>query len=183
MGTLKYAILGLLYQNNMTGYELTKAFESVLLESWRAKHSQIYPELKQLTQAGLVQYEIAISGTVLEKKVYSITETGKSELLEWISTPHTLSPMPKEEFRLQLFFSSFVSTQQRIALLQSQLEQRQKRLADLRLSGKKFDPIPPETDAAFCDYLVWLGGVMREENACTWLEECIRLCRKHESQK
>lgn len=181
MGTLKYAILGLLYEKNMTGYELKKAFESVLLESWRAKHSQIYPELKQLTQAGLVQYTIAISGTVLEKKVYSITETGKAELLEWVSAPHTLPPMPKEEFRLQLFFSSILSIQQRILLLQNQLEQRQKRLADLRLSGQKFDPIPPKTDAAFCDYLVWLGGVMREENACAWLEECISLCQNHTS--
>ncbi len=183
MGTLKYAILGLLYQKNMTGYELTKAFESVLLESWRAKHSQIYPELKQLTQAGLVEYEIAISGTVLEKKVYTITETGKSELLDWISTPHMLAPMPKEEFRLQLFFSSVLSTQQRISLLQNQLTQRQQRLADLRLSGQKFTPIPPKNDAAFCDYLVWLGGVMREENACAWLEECIRLCQNHKPEQ
>jgi len=58
MGTLKYAILGLLNRQEMTGYELTKAIEHSLLGSWRAKHSQIYPELKSLTQKGLVKYEV-----------------------------------------------------------------------------------------------------------------------------
>ena len=62
MGTLKYAILGLLNRQEMTGYELTKAIEHSLLGSWRAKHSQIYPELKSLTQKGLVKYEVEISG-------------------------------------------------------------------------------------------------------------------------
>ena len=70
MGTLKYAILGLLNRQEMTGYELTKAIEHSLLGAWRAKHSQIYPELKSLTQKGLVKYEVEISGTVLEKKVF-----------------------------------------------------------------------------------------------------------------
>ena len=46
MGTLKYAILGLLNRNEMTGYELSKEFETTLFECWNAKHSQIYPELK-----------------------------------------------------------------------------------------------------------------------------------------
>ena len=43
MGILKYAILGMLYRNDMTGYELKKAFESTLFEFWPARHSQIYP--------------------------------------------------------------------------------------------------------------------------------------------
>lgn len=35
MGILKYAILGMLYRNDMTGYELKKAFESTLFEFCR----------------------------------------------------------------------------------------------------------------------------------------------------
>ena len=58
MGTLKYAILGLLNRKNMTGYDLSKEFETTLFEFWNAKHSQIYPELKSLSEKGLVQYEV-----------------------------------------------------------------------------------------------------------------------------
>ena len=72
MGVLKYAILGLLNQKNMTGYDITKEFEETLCEFWSAKHSQIYPELKSLNEQGMVEYKIEISGTVLEKKLYSI---------------------------------------------------------------------------------------------------------------
>ena len=57
MGTLKYAILGLLNRNEMTGYELSKEFETTLFEFWNAKHSQIYPELKKLTEEGSVAYK------------------------------------------------------------------------------------------------------------------------------
>ena len=60
MGTLKYAILGLLNRKNMTGYDLSKEFETTLFEFWNAKHSQIYPELKSLSENGLVRYEVEI---------------------------------------------------------------------------------------------------------------------------
>ncbi len=68
METLKYAILGLLMKKDMTGYELTKEFNSALFEFWNASHSQIYPKLKALTKEGLIEYHIEITGTVLEKK-------------------------------------------------------------------------------------------------------------------
>ena len=83
MGTLKYAILGLLNRQEMTGYELTKAIEHSLLGSWRAKHSQIYPELKSLTQKGLVKYE-AVSYTHLD--VY------KRQILNFFTACHILAP-------------------------------------------------------------------------------------------
>lgn len=43
MRTLKYAILGMLAQKPMTGYDLMQEFESTLNEFWSANHSQIYP--------------------------------------------------------------------------------------------------------------------------------------------
>ena len=83
MGTLKYAILGLLNRNEMTGYELSKEFETTLFEFWNAKHSQIYPELKSLNAEGLIQYRVEITGNVLEKKVYTITDEGRRDFSEW----------------------------------------------------------------------------------------------------
>ena len=82
MGTLKYAILGLLNRNEMTGYELSKEFETTLFEFWNAKHSQIYPELKSLNAEGLIQYRVEITGNVLEKKVYTITDEGRRDFIK-----------------------------------------------------------------------------------------------------
>lgn len=55
MGVLKYAILGLLNRQKMTRYDISRACDTSLFEFWNAKHSQIYPELKSLTEAGLVE--------------------------------------------------------------------------------------------------------------------------------
>lgn len=178
MGTLKYAILGLLDRQDMTGYELSKAIENSLLGSWRAKHSQIYPELKSLTQKGLVKYEVAISGTVLEKKVYSITEDGRSEFLRWESKKIPLQPNTKDEFRLQLFFSSCLPPIKRIELLEHQLSLHQEKLQTLKQILQKFDRIPPEDDTHFSDYLVLSGAIAREETNCHWLSDCIALCQQ-----
>ena len=49
MRTLKYAILGLINRKPMTGYDITREFNSNNLANfWYAKHSQVYPELGRL---------------------------------------------------------------------------------------------------------------------------------------
>ncbi len=50
--------------------------------------------------------------------------------------------------------------------------------ARLRESLAGLGQTPPEDEAAFSDYLALLGGVMREEGCCAWLERCIALCRE-----
>lgn len=177
MRTLKYAILGLLTQKSMTGYELMQQFESVLTEFWSAKHSQIYPELKKLTEEGLLTYSVEISGTVLEKKVYTITETGHKEFADWLMQDEVMGATPRDVFKLRLFFSGHLDPKVRIELIESQLRQHEERLIHLRVSQQKFALVPKGSEDAFGEYLVLLGAVMREETHCSWLEQCIKLCR------
>ncbi|MEI0844355.1 PadR family transcriptional regulator [Brachyspira pilosicoli] len=176
MGVLKYAILGLLNQKSMTGYDITKEFEEAFCEFWSAKHSQIYPELKSLNEQGMVEYKIEISGNVLEKKLYSITELGKKDFMKWLESKIDIPPTFKDEFRLQLFFSDFLSDKNREELIKNHLNQHRDRLEHLRNNQKKFDSIPEKNTNAFSDYLVLLGAIMREENTCKWLEKCLELC-------
>ncbi|WCL70465.1 helix-turn-helix transcriptional regulator [Lactiplantibacillus plantarum] len=49
---LQFIILGLLNQQPLTGYDLTKAFDDEIGEFWQAQHSQIYPQLKRLEEQG-----------------------------------------------------------------------------------------------------------------------------------
>lgn len=104
MRTLKYAILGLLNQKEMTGYDLMKQFESTLCEFWSAKHSQIYPELKKLTEEGSVAYKTEPSDNGAEKKIYHITEEGRRDFIDWLSSETKPQPTPKDISRLKIFF-------------------------------------------------------------------------------
>lgn len=175
MRTLKYAILGLLNKQSMTGYDLMQQFGSALCEFWSAQHSQIYPELKKLTSEGMIEYEIQISGQVLEKKLYSITEEGKNDFLNWLSQVEPMESTPKDVFRLRLFFSNRLPENQRLHLLEEQLDQHRLRLSHLKENQQKFKQIPEKDTDEFSDYLVLMGGIMREEQTCCWLEKCIEL--------
>ncbi len=175
MRTLKYAILGLLYEKSMTGYDLMKEFGSALNEFWSAKHSQIYPELKKLTNEGMVRYEIEISGTSLEKKCYSITEEGKMDFLKWLQKETEVEETPKSIFRLKLFYSSYLNPSDREEMLRHQLELEESRLKQLKKNQKKFTEIPEKNSPEFGDYLVLMGAIMREETNCEWLRKCLEL--------
>ena len=137
MGTLKYAILGLLNRNEMTGYELSKEFETTLFEFWNAKHSQIYPELKSLNAEGLIQYRVEITGNVLEKKVYTITDEGRRDFSEWEETLCPIQTASKDESRLRLFFLDGASPDFQQRFLADQLSQHQKHLEHLLENQKK----------------------------------------------
>lgn len=88
--SLRHALLAVLVVEPMTGYELVKYFDGSFAFLWSAPHSQIYPELRRMEGAGLLEAEVVPRGVRAEKRVYSITSDGRSELLRWAAepTPH-----------------------------------------------------------------------------------------------
>jgi len=132
MRNLKFAILGLLNRKPMSGYDIAQEFNQALSEFWTANHSQIYPELKKLMGEGLIDYEIQISGEVLEKKVYSINKKGKQEFQNWLEIDAPMEATPKDIFRLRLYFPNQLDLETRKQLINSQLLQHQLRLKHLQ---------------------------------------------------
>ena len=183
MRILKYAILGLLNRKSMTGYDISKEFNFQIAEFWNAKHSQVYPELKKLVNEGLIIFDIEISGDILEKKVYSITEKGKDEFLNWLSKDEPMEPTAKNIFRLRMYFSNNLDTKTRIKLLESQLIQHKNRLAFLQSQKDAYCNIPDINSEYFGDYLVLDGAIIREKGTIEWLEKCIMYCLNNSIKK
>lgn len=175
MRTLKYAILGLLNQREMTGYDLMKQFESTLCEFWSAKHSQIYPELKKLTEEGSVAYHLEKSETSSEKKLYHITESGREDFLDWLASETEAQPTPKDVSRLKIFFCNCLDPDDRRFMLEDQLHKHRARIKHLKNNQKKFTEVPQSDSDEFGDYLVLMGAIMREEMVINWLNRCIEL--------
>ena len=109
-------------------------------------------------------------------KRFIITEAGKTEFLQWEQSKSKIKRLPKDEFKLRLFFSDSLPKQAQIQLLTDQLQQHEQWLQRLHGDLSKFDTIPPADDAAFSDYLVLLGAISREKSMCDWLQTCIELC-------
>lgn len=170
MNVLSYAILGLIDKGKVTGYDLTKIFNDSVADFWSANQSQIYPELKKLVQAGLIEYEVVIQGEVLEKKLYSITLQGKAELKKWILEDDPPLPQSKDIFKLRMYFAEHLSKEQ----LLEKLQKRQKICNNLlkRYQAKVDEyqdmPVPHEK---LGDYILLKGAIAQLEAQLAWLGE------------
>src|SRR6478672_7573345 len=79
--SLRYAVLGLLELAPATGYELTQRFDVSLGSAWYASHSQIYPELARLEEAGLVE---VVGEGARRSRTFAVTGAGRDELRAWM---------------------------------------------------------------------------------------------------
>jgi DNA-binding PadR family transcriptional regulator len=79
--SLRHSILGLLALAPSNGYELTRRFDDSLRTAWHASHSQIYPELAKLEEAGMV--EIVGEGA-RGSRTFAITAAGRDEIRRWM---------------------------------------------------------------------------------------------------
>ncbi|UVI30990.1 PadR family transcriptional regulator [Paenibacillus spongiae] len=76
-GGVKYALLELLLQENMHGYQMMKALEEQSGGTYKPSAGSIYPTLQMLRDQGFVT-----ASKVEGKKVFRITDEGRTYLLE-----------------------------------------------------------------------------------------------------
>ncbi len=84
--SLKHAVLALLEAEEGSGYDLLKRFQARLGYFWNASHQQIYQQLKKMHSDGLIDCELETQTDRPNRKVYSVTPSGRSALLEWLSS-------------------------------------------------------------------------------------------------
>lgn len=105
--SLRHGILGLLNRVPMTGYKLKKLFDKTLNNVWTASLSQIYRELVALEKDGLVISQVQEQDDRPDKKVYTITPSGKQSFQAWLmKTPEAFISPKRDEFMLRLFFGA-----------------------------------------------------------------------------
>lgn len=108
--SLTYGILGFLSYKPMSGYDLTKAFKSSLEFFWHAQNSQIYLELKNLEKKGYICGEKVIQSDRPNKKVFSITDLGKKEFMDWLLKEDGSEVVHyKSTFLMKIFFSGNIT--------------------------------------------------------------------------
>lgn len=116
--SLEYGILGFLNYAPMTGYELTKAFDSSLEFFWHAQSSHIYLELKKLEAKGLIEGETVEQTTRPNKRLFSLTPAGRDAFLGWLAQgPGAEATQFKSAFLMKVFFGGSQSPAQTAALL------------------------------------------------------------------
>jgi PadR family transcriptional regulator AphA len=126
--SLRHALLGLLSEEPSSGYDLTQRFaEGIGNYAWSAKHSQIYPELKKLSDDGLIEM---VDEGARGKRTYAITGAGRDELRTWLLNPPAGAGV-RNEFVLRLFLLSALEPAEAAAVLRGTAEACESRLTVL----------------------------------------------------
>lgn len=129
--SLKHALLGFLNYGPHTGYELKKVFDASVAHFWSAELSQMYPTLKALETEGLVEMKVEVQADRPNRKVYSITDDGRRELIDWLGTPAEPHQV-REPLLVKLFFAAAAGKEDMLNVLKRRAEDLRLRLEGYR---------------------------------------------------
>jgi DNA-binding PadR family transcriptional regulator len=151
---LEFAILGLLQQSPMHGYELRKELAAVLGGLRSISYGSLYPALKRLQAAGLIASDDPTPRSLLPadapaltgrrgKVVYTITAEGKERFHELVSSTGPEAYDDEGRFGVHLAFFRHTAADVRLRILEGRrrtVERQRDRLMDsLRRTQEKLD--------------------------------------------
>jgi len=143
---LEIAVLGLLSDSPMHGYELRKRLAS-LLGAFRAfSYGSLYPTLRRLSEAGWISEEAPIDASSTRsprgKRVYQLTADGKEHLAELLGEVGP-DAFDDEGFGARLAFFAQTRSDIRLQILEGRRrrveEQRDGMRSSLARTGERLD--------------------------------------------
>ena len=131
LGPTAYVILGILGLGPHSGYDIKQLADLSTRHFWATSYGQIYPELKRLTESGLIKPEDASRGT-RQRTLYHLTAKGKQTLHKWAADPAIQSQEIRDEMLLKLFFADAMSKKETVTHLEAMRRRHQQVAAALR---------------------------------------------------
>jgi len=117
---VKTVCLGMLTDGDASGYDMKKCFESSFGHFFPAGFGSIYPALATLARNGLVEFEHIPQDGKPDRKVYSITEKGREELMQGLDNPNPTHKI-RSEFLASLWFAHLMPEQQVETMMKNKL--------------------------------------------------------------
>jgi PadR family transcriptional regulator AphA len=168
--SLREAMLGLLDDGPMTGYEIKQFFRNVIRHFWSVSDGQLYPTLKKMHSDGLVSLEVVEQKGTANKHVYSITDKGREKFAHWIREPVIKFEELKEPFVLKVFFFSKLSREEILEHLRAQQELHARILEEIRGVRDTY-----EEDVSPYQRMIGYAGILYVEVRLLWLARMIDL--------
>jgi DNA-binding PadR family transcriptional regulator len=133
--TLELAVLGLLHDSPLHGYELRKRLNLLLGWTRLLSYGSLYPALKRMLRAGLVAEVATASAGVSRRQriVYQLTPAG----IEYFGNKITdvgPSAWEDEDFNMRFAFFSRTDSEVRLRILEGRRSRLQERLDRARTS-------------------------------------------------
>jgi DNA-binding PadR family transcriptional regulator len=144
---------------------LATRFDKSIAYFWSASHQQIYRELAQLEQAGLIE-SLPEEATRGRKRAYRILSAGRAELRRWIMLEEEPAPL-RHEFMVRLRAEAVVGPTRLEAEIRRRIAVHTSKLAQYREIAKRDFPDAPEDRETALHLVVLEAGIGYESG---WLE-------------
>jgi DNA-binding PadR family transcriptional regulator len=142
MKVLELAVLGLLKERSMHGYQLKKSLSETLGPFWQVSYGALYPALKRLKVQQAVEEVFPKTQVRRRRNVYRLTEKGEELFGELLESTAERNPAADDNgFRVRLAFFRYLKPETRIGVLERRKAALLARLAELkrRLTERRGD--------------------------------------------
>jgi DNA-binding PadR family transcriptional regulator len=174
---LRHAVLAALLEGEASGYELSKRFDSSVANFWTATPQQLYRELDRLSDEGLIEARTVEQERRPNKRVWTVTSAGDSELLDFTRQP-ARPPALRDDVLVKLqavdvgdSVAVRASLEERLSHARAKLE-----LYD-RIRERLLDGRSEEEHLAAAErigpYLTLMGGRMYEQQNIRWCRRAL----------
>ncbi len=178
MNMREYAILASIAHAPKSGYDVARWFENVASHFCTAGYGSVYPALGKFEAEGLVVHETVPSELGPDRKVYTITESGKDALLGWSEQPAAPSRTHDEQLVKALSYG-FLPPARAKALLEEARERHAQKLSYYRelergLRARLAEDAMSE-EAYVGTMLTLMRGIGAEESYVRWCKEATKV--------
>ncbi len=179
--SVKQALLALLEQGPMYGYQLRAEFEQRTGATWPLNVGQVYTTLSRLERDALVEQVVDAAPADEGHVVYRITEHGRAEVSEWFTTPVSRTQPPRDELAIKLALAVTVAGVDVGTVIQRQRSATMTALQDYtRLKRNAPRDTAEPTELAWG--LVLDSLVFAAEAEIRWLDHCESRLRRADLQ-
>ena len=171
---LSHALMTALLDEDLTGYELRRRFDTSLGFFWAASHQQIYQELRKLAEAGLLTARDVPQDGRPDKIVYALTDAGRDALAEFVAGETRRKPS-KDDLFVKLYNLGHADPEPVRAELARRREEHAARLALYeRIRSRHYaepDALPLRRRGI---YLALDAGIRTEAMYVDWCDDALR---------
>lgn len=185
---ITYGVLGLLaFWGPLSGYDLKRLFDHMLAPMWGAAQSQIYKELRRMKEFGWVDMEREEQEARPDRKVYSITDQGRTALRTWQAQVPEVFQL-RDELLLKVLFGTFAAPGDIAQNLRASIAEHEMRLLTYRQTSyqipaqgslpqhnRRPNPYTGESEADPYFTLIARFAIDFEKTYIRWLYEALEM--------
>ena len=150
--TVRNALLALLEQGPMYGYQLRSEFERRTGATWPLNVGQVYTTLARLER------DLLVEGTGVDEEghvMYAATAAGHEEVAAWFTTPVARTQPPRDELAIKLALAVTVPGVDVGTVIQQQRTATMARAAGLHPAQAARRPAPTATSPGAWSSTAW----------------------------